>query len=206
MVRIEINGKEYNVPQSWQEVTMKEYCNAFWNLPKAGDEDDITRSATTLRNEATIMSRLLGEKDDFVIGLPIDVFVILKGKFKFIYEIGEFLTNNVFSIKIDGKRYWIPSPNEMSLRQYIDSDMIMQEDKNKQQFIELLACLLVPTDGEYDGNYEKLIPYIEKMKCSEGLPFIYTFCKKKILSKKVSKDFSKVGEVADQLLRNTHSS
>lgn len=207
MFRIEIRGKEYKVPESWSEIDMKTYCRAFYRLiPTDDGMDDITRTTTTLRNESVILSRILGEDDDFVLSLPLDIFSSLKSRTKFLYEIGSFLENNIFYLNIDGKRYWIPSPEEMSLRQFIDSDMIMREDKNKQQFIELLACLLVPTDGEYDGNYSRLIPKIEKMKASEGLPFIYTFFKKKIVSKKLSKDFSKVGEVADQLLQSIHSS
>ena len=195
MIKVEIKGKEYQVPENWNEIDMKTYCRAFYKLLPTDDSmDDITRTTTTLRNEAMIMSRILGEEDDFVLSLPLDIFS------------GGFLENNIFYLNIDGKKYWIPSPEEMSLRQYIDSDMIMREDKNKQQFIELLACLLIPADGVYDGNYEKLIPKIEKMKASEGLPFIYTFFKKKIISKKLSRDYSKVGEVADQLLQNTLSS
>ena len=207
MIKVEIKGKEYQVPENWNEIDMKTYCRAFYKLLPTDDSmDDITRTTTTLRNEAMIMSRILGEEDDFVLSLPLDIFSMLKNKTKFLYEIGGFLGNNIFYLNIDGKKYWIPSPEEMSLRQYIDSDMIMREDKNKQQFIELLACLLIPADGVYDGNYEKLIPKIEKMKASEGLPFIYTFFKKKIISKKLSRDYLKVGEVADQLLQNTLSS
>ena len=180
MIKVEIKGKEYQVPESWDDIDMKTYCRAFYKLLPTDDSmDEITRITTTLRNEAMIMSRILGEEDDFVLSLPLDIFSMLKNKTKFLYEIGGFLENNIFYLNIDGKKYWIPSPEEMSLRQYIDSDMIMRDDKNKQQFIELLACLLIPADGVYDGNYEKLIPKIEKMKASDGLPFIYTFFKKK---------------------------
>lgn len=207
MINIEIKDKEYKMPSNWSDITMKDYCNAFYKLAKTDDKmDEITRTTTTLRNEAIIISRLLGEKDDFVLSLPLPIFAELKSKVKFIYEIGGFLEKNIFYLNIDGKKYWIPTPEEMSLRQYIDSDMIMREDDNKQQFIELLACLLVPTDGEYDGNYEKLVPKIEKMKASDGLPFIYTFFKKKILSKKALKDFSKIGEVVDLQLQNIQGS
>jgi hypothetical protein len=78
----------------------------------------------------------------------------------------------------------------------------MKDDK-EDTFIELLSCLLLPMgkDGkyEYDGNYQELIPKIEKMKASNGLPFIYSFFKKKELSKKLSEVCSKVEEVASQL-------
>ena len=211
MIKVEINGKEYTFPNKWDDISMKEYCHMFYKLPtvdsKASEEE---KMAQTLDNEAIIISRLLGEKDDFVSHLPIDVFFKLQNEMKFIYSLSDFSDSKIFYLNIDGKRYWMPEPQEMSLRQYIDSDMIMKEDDNEGQFIELLSCLLLPmgSDGkyEYDGKYQDLIPKIEKMRASEGLPFIYTFFKKKQLSKKVTEAYSKVGEVADQLLHSTQGS
>lgn len=210
MIKFEINGKEYQFPQSWDDITMKEYCHLFHNLPTASeDASDEEKLAHTIDTEAIIISRLLGEKDDFVSNLPIDVFLTLKNEMGFIYALNDFTESKIFYLNIDGRRYWVPEPKDMSLRQYIDADMIMKEE-GENQFIELLACLLLPMgkDGkyEYDGKYQDLMPKIEKMKASECLPFIYTFVKKKQLSKKVTEAYSKVGEVADQLLHNTQGS
>lgn len=206
MIKIEINGKEYTFPNKWDDISMKQYCKLFYKLPTSDSEaSDEEKASRVIENEAIIISRLLGEKDDFVMNLPIDIFGRLQDACKFIYSLNGFLESKVFNLNIDGRRYWIPEPKDMSLRQYIDADMIMKED-SENQFIELLACLLLPygKDGkyEYDGKYQDLIPKIERMKASEGLPFIYTFFKKKELSKKVMEDYSKVEEVADQLLHN----
>lgn len=211
MTKIEINGKEYDFPDNWSDVDMKTYCNCFWKLEKTNDNmDEVEKTTVTLRNEATIISRLLGEADDFILSLPIQIFSMLMSKSRFIYEIEDFMDSKIFYLKIDGKKYWMPSPQEMSLRQYIDSDMIMREDGNKQQFIELLACLLLPygNDGkaEYDGNYEELVPKIERMRASDALPFIYTHFKKKILSKKTSEAFSMISKEVDQHLQNIQGS
>ncbi len=210
MVKVEINGKEYQMSDNWDEITMEQYCNLFYNLPKeAESEDDVDKAAFTLRNEATIISRLLGEKDDFVQNLPIQVFAYLQHHAKFLYEIDSYLDSMQFYIKIDGKKYFMPKPEEMSLRQFIDSDMIMKEE-SKTQFIELLACLLLPIgkDGkmEYDGNYKELVPKIARMKASEGLPMVYSFFKKKVLSKRLSKASSLAMEAASRLLQRTKGS
>lgn len=209
MLKIEINGKTYNLATDWDEITMQQYCNIFYNLPKTESDDETEKAANTLRNEAIIISRLLGEKDDFVQNLPLSVFAMLQHSCRYIYEIDNFLSAGQFYVKIDGRKYFMPSPNEMSLRQYIDSDMIMKEE-GKNQFIELLACLLLPygKDGkyEYDGKYQDLIPKIANMKASEGLPFIYTFFKKKEISKKLSEDSSKAMEAANRLLQPTQGS
>jgi len=207
---IKINDKEYSLPESWKDITMKLYCHLFYKLEettsKMGDDE---RRLVTLRNEAKIVSRLLGEEDDFCLTLPVEAFNMIRDNIQFIYEIGEFLDSKIFYLNIDGKKYFMPSPNEMSLRQYIDADIIMK-DNNKNQFIELLACLLLPVgkDGkyEYDGKYQDLIPKIEEMSAEDGLPFIYTYFKKKIISKKVSEQFSKVREQVSQLVQSTGNS
>ena len=210
MVKVEINGKEYQMADTWEEINMEQYCNLFYNLPKSAEsEDDVDKAAFTLRNEATIISRLLGEKDDFVQNLPIQVFAYLQHHAKFLYEIDSYLDSMQFYLKIDGKKYFLPKPEEMSLRQFIDSDMIMKEE-SKTQFIELLACLLLPIgkDGkmEYDGNYKELVPKIARMKASEGLPMVYSFFKKKELSKNLSRASSKAMEEASRLLQRTKGS
>ena len=209
MVKVEINGKEYQMADNWEEINMEQYCNLFYNLPKTESEDETDKAAFTLRNEATIISRLLGEKDDFVQNLPIQVFAYLQHHAKFLYEIDNYLDSMQFYLKIDGKKYFMPKPEEMSLRQFIDSDMIMNEE-SKTQFIELLACLLLPIgkDGkmEYDGNYKELVPKIARMKASEGLPMVYSFFKKKELSKNLSRASSKAMEEASRLLQRTQGS
>lgn len=210
MNKFEINGKEYQFPESWDDITMKQYCHLFHKLPTAPSEaSDEEKLAHTIDTEAIIISRLLGENDDFVSNLPIEVFLTLQKQVRFIYSISDFTESKIFYLNIDGKKYWMPEPQEMSLRQYIDADMIMKEE-GENQFIELLACLLLPygKDGkfEYDGNYQELIPKIERMKATDALPFIYTFFKKKQLSKNVTKAYSKVEEAADQLLHNIQGS
>lgn len=210
MTKIEINGKVYDYPDCWEDISMKLYCRLFHKLEDTNDKmDDATRSIVTLRNESKIVSRLLNEADDFALSLPMETYGKLKDRISFIYEINGFLDSKIFYMNIDGKKYFMPEPNEMSLRQYIDADMIMKEE-NENQFIELLACLLLPLgkDGkfEYDGKYQDLIPKISKMSAKDGLPFVYTFFKKKVLSKKVSEDFSKVEEAANQLVQHIKNS
>lgn len=211
MTKIVLNDKEYNYPTSFDDITMKQYCRCFYKLKDTNKEmSDAEASLVVIENEAVIISRLLGEDDNFVSRLPLPVFRRLQEHSRFIYEIKEFMDSKSFFIKIDGKKYFMPSPEEMSLRQYIDADMIMKEDDNEGQFIELLSCLLLPykDDGsfEYDGDYRRLVSKIENLRASDGLPFIYTYFKKKILSNRLSKDFLELQEEVSQRLRSIQSS
>lgn len=210
MQKIQINDKEYQLPEGWDDINMKLYCRLFYKLQDTNDKmDDAERAIITLRNESIIISRILGEDDDFAGNLPFSIYATIKEKIQFIYEIGGFLDSKIFYINIDGKKYFMPEPNEMSLRQYIDADMIMKQE-NENQFIELLACLLLPVGKEgkfeYDGKYQDIIPKIENMRASDGLPFVYTFFKKKILSKNLSEAYSKVEEATNQLAQHIRTS
>lgn len=210
MTKLKINDKEYNLPEGWKDVNMKTYCRLFYKLENTNDKmDERTIEIITLRNESKIISRLLDEDDDFCLNLPVDIFNILRNKIQFLYDINTFLDSKIFYLNIDGKKYFMPEPKEMALRQYIDADIIMKQE-NENQFIELLACLLLPVgkDGkyEYDGKYQDIIPKIENMSAADGLPFIYTFFKKKVISKKVSEDFSKVHQEANQLVQTIKNS
>lgn len=209
MLKIKINEKEYNYPESFDEITMKQYCDIFYNLEDTNGMSDEDRLITTVKNESKIMSRLLGEKDDFLLNLPSDIYKLLADRSKFIYDVVGYLDSKQFYINIDGKKYFMPEPKDMSLRQFIDADVTMKEKDSKNQFIELLSILLLPLgkDGKYyyDGNYQDLIPKIEKMKASECLPFIYTFFKKKVISKRIMNQFSEVAEEGQRLLNIQNS-
>lgn len=211
MVKLTIDGKDYNVPESWKDVNMEMYTKAFYNLDKTTETmSNDEKVLVTQRNEAKIISRLLGEKDDFVLDLPLPLVVKLQEIIAFIYNIKPFMDNNVSFLKIDGVKYFMPSPEDMSLRQYIDTDMIMKEDNNPMQYVELLSALLVPYNDkgklEYDGKYQERMEKLKKMDAEDALPFVYTFFKKKVLSNKISQASSKVEEAVAQLRQHIQNS
>ena len=206
MIKLTIGDKEYNVPESWKDVNMEMYTKAFYNLDKTTPSmTNDEKVLITQRNEAKIISRLLGEKDDFALDLPLPLAIKLQQIIGFIYDIRPFMNNNVSYLKIDGVKYFMPAPNEMSLRQYIDTDMIMKEDTNPMQYVELLAALLVPYNDkgelEYDGKYQDRMEKIKKMNAQDALPFVYTFFKTKVLSMRISQASSKEMEEAITQLR-----
>ena len=201
MLKIEINEKEYNIPQSFDELTLKQYQMAFNNLPKyeGDDEDVMLKYRHSREQESIIISRILGEDDNFCLDLPLDIYNRIAKEFAFIYGLKDFMKNTKAYVKIDGKRYMIPSHEEMSMRQYIDADM------SKDNFIEMLAILLLERkDGEfvrYDGKYEKMIPKVEGLSCSDALPLLFHYFKKKEIYKRISKASLLQAKVS-QMLQN----
>ena len=210
MLKVEINDKKYNIPQSFDELTLEQYCYAFYKLPKIDDEmSDIEKFKLIKKNEAVILSRIMGEDDNFCLDLPLNVYALLNESIQFIYDGDFFMKNAKAGIVIDNKRYSIPPMNEMSMRQFIDADVIINEE-SKNQYIELLSILLLTQDekGEwipYDGKYEEMMEKVRNLPCSKALPLVFHFFKKGEALNKLSKASMKVEEL-NQLLRHTANS
>jgi hypothetical protein len=197
MVKLEINDKKYKIPESFEELSLDQYCKVFYKLDTDKTDDEVMDFKRSRQNESIILSRLLGENDDFCLDLPLNVYAQLNEKVRFLYDVDYLLKNAKAGIVIDGKRYSIPPFNEMSLRQYIDADVVMKEKENDLQYIELLSILLTAKDREgkwipYDGKYEELMGKIRQLKCSEALPLVYHFFKKGEALKRISKVSMKV--------------
>lgn len=200
MIKLEIDDKKYSIPESFDELTFEQYCKVFWKLDTGiGIEDEVEQFKRQVSTQSIILSRLLGESDDFCLGLPINVYSQLLARTKFLYDIDFLLKNAKAGIVIDGKRYTVPPFNEMPLRQYIDADVVMKEKENPLQYIELLSILLASKgkDGKwikYNGEYQEMMGKLRKMKCSDVLPLVYHFFKKGHSLKRISQLSMKVEE------------
>lgn len=200
MIKLEIDDKKYNIPESFDEMTFEQYCKIFFKLPKITEEmDDIDAYRMTREVEAIIISRLLGESDDFCMGLPINVYNEISKRLKYISSVADVMKKGKSLIKIDGKIYMIPPFGEMQLRQYIDADVILKGEESDLQYIELLSILLTAKDRNgkwipYNGDYQELMGKVRQLKCSEALGLCYHFFLKGEALKKLSKASMKVVE------------
>lgn len=210
MIKVEINDKKYEIPQNFNELTLEQYCKAFYKLPQINDDmTDIDKFKTLRENESVILSRIMGEGDNFCLDLPLNVYAQLNEAIQFIYDNEYFLKNAKAGITINHHRYTIPTLDRMSMRQFIDADVVMQNESN-MQYIELLSVLLLTYDdkGEYipyNGDYQELMGYVRSLPCSEALPLVYHFFKKGEALKKLSKASMKVEEMNQLLLHIANS-
>lgn len=208
MLNIKINGKVYGVPTSFREITLADYCRCFTGLEKTDGFEGRELFMATKRNEVAVISRLLGEKDDFVMDLPLDFFSVIQQATSFIFGI-EGLGHKT-SIEVDGKVYRVAQPKEMNLRQWIDLDMTMEEDV-EGRFVDLLSMLLMETDDEgklkpYKGFDEEFAKKLANVRADEGLGIVYRFFLLGAISSRLSEAYSKVEEVANLSRRPTRSS
>lgn len=199
MLKVEINGKEYNIPESFNELTLEQYCKAFYKIPSVKDEEDEDEKLIQIKkNESIILSRIMGEDDEFCLDLPWSVYEKIIKSIDFIYSPDDFLKNSKASIIIDGIRYSVPPMDKMTMRQFIDADVVMKEE-SPMQYIELLSTLLLTKDdnGEYipyNGEYQKLVDKLKVAPCSICLPLVFHFFKKGQAFKKLSEASMKVEE------------
>lgn len=210
MLKVEINDKKYEIPQSFEELSLEQYCKAFYKLPKIEDDmKEIDKFKLMKENESVILSRIMGEKDDFCLDLPLNIYAQLNEAIQFIYDSEYFYKNAKAGVTINRHRYTIPTLDKMSMRQFIDADVVMQSESD-MQYIELLSVLLLTYDdkGEYipyNGDYQELMGYVRRLPCSEALPLVFHFFKKGEALKKLSKASMKVEEVNQLLLHTANS-
>jgi hypothetical protein len=205
MLKLEIDDKKYEIPQSFAELTLEQYCKAFYKLPHPTDDmDDIEKFKLIKENEAIILSRIMGEADGFCLDLPLNVYAQLNEAISFIYDSDYFMRTAKASIVIDNKRYSIPSMDKMSMRQFIDADVVLNDDESDMQYIELLSILLLSKDKDgkyipYNGDYKDMVEKVRKLTCDKALGLVYHFFKKGEALQKLSRASMKVEEVSRQL-------
>lgn len=209
MYKLKINDKEYQIPTSFDDITMQDYVRCFSSLEDTDSLKGADLFHTVRENESKIISRLLGEDDDFCLNMPIVIYNDLAESLSFIYNIKSLKHSN--EIVVDGEKYSIPKPEEFSLRQWIDVDVTMQDEGNNDRFLELLCILLMKRgdDGKfipYKGDEsKKLLEKVRKMRASDGLGIVYHFFLKGEISKKLTNISSKVEEMTNRFRQNITS-
>lgn len=198
MINIEINNKAYKVPTSFAELSLRDYCRCFNGLEKTEGLDERELFMATKRIEATILSRLMGEADDFAMDLPLTVYASLVEATQFIYGINNLKHSG--NVEVNGKVYKVLKPEEMNLRQWIDIDVTGEED-SADKFIDILSMLLVEQgeDGQtkpYKGYDAEFAKSLGDLSCDKALPVVYRFFLRGAISSRISQLYSKLAVVS----------
>lgn len=207
MLSLTINNKDYSVPTTFSDITLRQYCRIFSGLEKTDGLEGKELFLANKRNEAAILSRLMGERDDFAMELPLSLYSSLVEATRFIYGIQD-MKHKGF-IELDGKEYKASKPEEMNLRQWIDID-VTAEEESPDKFIDILSMLLVEvgSDGErkpYKGYSKEFAQRLGETKCSESLPVVYRFFLRGAVSSRITRLYSMLTGVG-RSLRDTQSS
>lgn len=202
MISLTINNKEYEVPTTFSDITLKEYCRIFSGLESTDGLEGKELFLANKRNEAAILSRLMGEEDGFAMELPLSLYSSLVEATSFIYGLQD--VKHKGFIELDGKTYKASKPEEMNLRQWIDID-VTSEEESPDKFIDILSMLLVEEGKPYKGFDPEFSRRLGETSCSESLPIVYRFFLKGAVSSRLTRLYSTLTAVG-RSLRDTQGS
>ncbi len=202
MIEIEINNKHYRIPTTFNDLSLREYCRVFSNLEPTDGLEGKELFLANKRNEAAILSRLMGEEDGFAMELPLSLYSSLVEATKFIYGLQD--VKHKGFIELDGKTYKASKPEEMNLRQWIDID-VTSEEESPDKFIDILSMLLVEDGKPYKGFDPEFSRRLGETSCSESLPIVYRFFLKGAVSSRLTRLYSTLTAVG-RSLRDTQGS
>ena len=146
----------WNVPSSWDEVTLKQYQEIERYYEGKEENFDVRK----------VLHILCNKTEDEINMLPIDFLEKIMVSLSFLQEpIKEEKSRNW--IEINGERYTVHTENQLKTGEYIAADTALKGDKHN--YAGLLA-ILCRKDGElYDSKFENEV-LEDRIKMWEGVP------------------------------------
>lgn len=152
----------WNVPKSWDEVTLKQYQEIERYYDGKEENFDVRKVLHILTNHT----------EDEINMLPIDFLEKIMGSLTFLQEpIKEKKPRNW--IEINGERYTVHTENQLKTGEYIASDTALKGDKHN--YAGLLAILCRKEGELYDSKFEAEI-LEDRIKLFEKQPITKIFC------------------------------
>ena len=152
----------WNVPSSWDEVTLKQYQEIERYYEGKDKGFDIREVLHILTNHT----------EDEINMLPLDFLEKVMERLSFITEpIKEEEPRNW--IEIDGERYTVHTEQQLKTGEYIASDTLLKVDKHN--YSGLLAILCRKNGEIYDSKFENEV-LDDRIKLFEKQPITKIFC------------------------------
>ena len=152
----------WNVPKSWDEVTLKQYQEIERYYDGKEENFDVRKVLHILTNHS----------EDEINMLPIDFLEKIMGSLSFLQEpIKEEEPRNW--VEIDGERYTVHTENQLKTGEYIASDTALKGDRHN--YAALLAILCRKEGELYDSKFENEV--LEgRIKLFEKQPITKILC------------------------------
>ena len=139
-----IDYGELNIPESWNDVTLKQYQEIEKYYENKDEDFDVL----------SVIDILIGKDKDYIKSLPMEFLDIILDKLSFL-TVSPQTPEPSNKITIDKETYTIHFENQLKVGEYIAADSILKSDKHN--YAALLA-ILCRKDGEaYDSKFENEI-------------------------------------------------
>ena len=162
-----IDYGELNIPESWNDVTLKQYQEIEKYYENKDEDFDVL----------SVIDILIGKDKDYIKSLPMEFLDIILDKLSFL-TVSPKTPEPSNKITIDKETYTIHFENQLKVGEYIAADSILKSDKHN--YAALLA-ILCRKDGEaYDSKFENeviedRIKFWEKQPVTKVLNLITFF-------------------------------
>ena len=143
---IEINGKEYRFPKSWDEVTLEQ----FIELNKVLRNEDLPDS----KKELNMVSILCDIDKNLLFNSSVRVVKLILGQFEYLTNFSEVLDNEVYeAFAFDGVDYELPEAiQNITFSQYSNIDYFithaLDEEIDVYEFAPQIISLLAVEEGK----------------------------------------------------------
>lgn len=145
MITIELNKKDYELPQSYGDINIRKYMDIM----------AIDTELTETEKNVAIISILTGIKEEDVLKIKIDHLKLINNHLSFLGD----KDNSVLAqkIEIDGKWYGLHDKlDTMSIGQHIDMESF-SSDKTNEKLDYLMAILYRPIKKKKEKNLKNFI-------------------------------------------------
>lgn len=188
----------WNVPSSWDEVTLKQYQEIERYYENKEENFDVRK----------VLHILCNKTEDEINMLPIDFLEKIMVSLSFLQEpIKEEKSRNW--IEINGERYTVHTENQLKTGEYIAADTLLKGDKHN--YSGLLAILCRKEGELYDSKFEAevledRIKLFEKQPITKILCIIGFFLQLSVISMTPTLLSTKIREAIDLTRSNIETS
>lgn len=158
---------KYKVAEKWEDVTLLQWQNYVRNA--SSNEDNSVDIISTLETFSDIPRSVINQ-------MPTDLFESVIGRLKWITEQPDQTPSQ--SVEISGETYTINVMEKLKVKEYIDLNTVIENDKFNYAMIFAILCR--KQGEEYDEEFiaDKLpdrLEMFEQMNCVDGMKLIAFF-------------------------------
>ena len=200
MAKIEKDFGEWNVPSSWDELTL----GKFQELERFYDGDDNERKFDV----RDVLDLMTDRTKDEINELPIEFTDSLLRKMYWLHEQPQFGKPSN-KITVDGETYTVHNENEMKFGEYVALDTALKGDKHN--YAAMLA-ILCRKDGEiFDSKFEnEILPsrieFWKNVSVMKVMPIVSFFLELSSMSLQVSQLSLEIQEGINHILKHIETS
>ena len=162
-----INLGQYHVAEKWEDVTLLQWQDYIRKASES--EDNSVDIISTLETFSDIPRSVINQ-------MPTDLFESVVGRLKWIKEQPDQTPSQ--SVEISGETYLINVMEKLKVREYLDLNTVIENDKFNYAMIFSILCR--KPGEEYDeefiaGKLPDRLEMFENMNCVDGMKLISFF-------------------------------